>query len=391
MLLIASIITTADHTSYQEKEQEYIQEVFKISPDEIKYDLNTKPISYNNELNIILPTMKNTDTWNYSHGVFCADFPAIPVNFSLVWRLDTSGVYFLYLIFTHEYDFKYYYDNSTGTEYEYESSGHVEISNDNENSWNTLAIFKGNGNGTEEFNITPWVGGNMSIRFRCYGYGDSYFSSSPGGHWCLWDIFVQGMQDNNPPYSTIELTGNKKPNGWYNTPVEVEIIANDNESGVKEVHYVLDGVETAIIENNVSFTISNSGDHTLEYWAVDNVGNEEKHQIITSIKIDVDNPTVSIISPEPGLYLFGNKIINLNRIIIIGAFTVEASIVDDDSGVYRGQFYLNDILIGESTGPTFRVDCSLRHFGTGILKVIGEDLVNNQAEDSITITYLKIF
>ena len=388
LILIASnaIGCISDHLIV---ENEFLKEGIEIRPEFITNELSNSNQLYNNQINILVSSEKLGNGWNYTNGEFCADFPAIPVNFSLVWRLDTSGIFFLYLVFSHEYDFQHYYDNGTGTEYEYQSFGYVEISNTDETSWDTLVRYNGSGNYTEEINITPWVGGNLSIRFRCVGIGDTYFSSSPGGNWSLWDLKVQGMQDNNPPVSTINLTGNKEEYGWYNTPVLVEITATDYESDVKEIHYILDGDEIAVLDYMTSFTIPDSGEHTLEFWAVDNVGNEETHHTVPVIKIDIDAPRVTITSPEPGLYLFGNKIFPMDNIVFIGTFTIEASIIDDESGVFRAQFFLDDNPIGESTGPSFSVKCSETHKGAGVIKVAAEDFVHNTGEDTLEIVYYK--
>lgn len=370
-------------------ENEFLMEGIEIRPEFITNEVSNPHYLYDNQVHILVPSEELGHGWNYSNGVFCADFPALPVDFALVWKLDTSGIFALYLIFSHEYDFQYYYDNGTGTEYEYQSFGYVEISNTDGTSWDTLVRYNGSGNDTEEINITPWIGGNLSIRFRCVGIGDTYFSSSPGGHWCLWDLKVKGMKDDNAPVSTINLTGNKEEYGWYNTPVLVEITATDYESGVKEIHYILDDDETAVLGDMASFTISYSGEHALEFWAVDNVGNEENHHTVPIIKIDVDAPSVTITSPEPGFYLFGNKIFPMENIVLIGAFTLEASIIDDESGVYRAQFFLDDNLFGESTGSPFSVKCFEKHKGACVIKVTAEDSVHNTGEDTLEIVYYK--
>jgi len=390
-IFIAYTLPAMGYISDHLIENEFLIGNIEIRPEFIINEENNPHYLYDNQVYISASPGEFGYEWSYSNGVFCADFPALSVNFSLVWRLDTSGIFAVYLVFSHEYEFQYYYDNSTTTEYEYQSFGYVEISNTDDTSWDTLVKYNGSGNGIERFDITPWVGGNLSIRFRCVGIGDAYFSSSPGGHWCLWDLRVEGMQDNNAPVSTINLTGNNEEYGWYNTPVLVEITATDYESGVKEIHYILDDVEIAVLDDMTSFTISDSGEHTLEFWAVDNVGNEETHLTVPIIKIDVDEPRVTITSPEPGFYLFGNKILPMGSIVLIGVFTLEVSIVDDESGVFRAQFFLDDNLIGESTGPFFSIKCFEKHNGPGVIKVIAEDFVHNTGEATLEIVYYKFF
>ena len=124
----------------------------------------------------------------------------------------------------------------------------------------------------------------------------------------------------------------------------------------------MDDDETAVLGDMTSFTISDSGEHTLEYWAVDNAGNEETHHTLPIINI-----------------------------VLIGAFTLEASIIDDESGVYRAQFFLDDNLFGESTGSPFSVKCFEKHNGACVIKVTAEDFVNNTGEDTLEIVYYKFF
>ena len=114
-------------------------------------------------------------------------------------------------------------------------------------------------------------------------------------------------------------------------------------------------------------------------------------KIDTTVSSFFDDPVVNITSPEPGLYLFGNKIFPMDRIILIGSFTVEATASDKISGLYRLQFYLNDELFAEDTEEPFNAYCAVRHTGEGIIKVIAEDLVHNTGEDTVEIIYYKIF
>jgi len=129
-----------------------------------------------------------------------------------------------------------------------------------------------------------------------------------------------------------------------------------------------------------------------KYWAVDNVGNEGTHNEVPSFKIDSGSaPTVAITAPEPGLYLFGNKILSINNVFIIGAFTIEANAEDIDSGIYKVAFYLDDQLLGEDTEAPFSQYVATRHMGAGTIKVVAEDFAQNVAEDTLDIKYYKFF
>jgi hypothetical protein len=76
--------------------------------------------------------------------------------------------------------------------------------------------------------------------------------------------------------------------------------ATDDLSGVKDTFYRING---GVIENVSSAgqpTItSEGGNNTLEYWSVDNAGNEESHNFLTEIKLDKTTPLIDIPSRDP--------------------------------------------------------------------------------------------
>jgi hypothetical protein len=110
--------------------------------------------------------------------------------------------------------------------------------------------------------------------------------------------------DNTPPITNIILSGLEGNNGWYRSDVDVNLTASDNLSGVKEIHYILNGGSEKVIEGNTtSFTISTEAINSLVCWAVDNVENEETHHN-QDIKIDKTAPTITA-SQNPAANSFG--------------------------------------------------------------------------------------
>ena len=89
--------------------------------------------------------------------------------------------------------------------------------------------------------------------------------------------------------ATAPNTGAVAPGGWANTGQTVTLAPNDGLSGVRETFYKLDG-DSAKSGKNVA--IAGNGTHTLEYWSVDNAGNEETHKTV-EVKIDGSSPTIS--------------------------------------------------------------------------------------------------
>jgi len=188
------------------------------------------------------------------------------------------------------------------------------------------------------------------------------------------------------------MSGTMKDSGWYTTAVKIKITATDTGSGVKEIHYILDGVEKVVAGATAEVTVSGNGEHTFEYWAVDNIGNVEPHHVLPAFKIDSGaKPTVSITAPTPGIYLFGNKLLSASSIIIIGAFTAEATASDVDSGIYRVSFYLDGNFVADDTTAPFSVYISSKHMGAATLKVVAEDFAQNTAETELSMKYFKFF
>jgi hypothetical protein len=270
--------------------------------------------------------------------------------------------------------------------------GTIEISIDGGVNWHVIDQFIGTtfGEDVEEtYDITPWAGNDILIRFRVQGSTDSVDDR----YWCINDAYIAGKSDDTAPASSATMSGTMKESGWYTTSVKVTINAEDLGIGMGEIHYILDGSETVVSGDKAEFTVSGNGPHNIEYWAVDAMGNEETpHNTIPEFRIDMGSPpTVQITAPEPGLYLFGNKLLSASKVIIIGAFTVEATASDAESGIYRVQFFLDGDLVSEDTELPFSAYIAERHMGAGTIKVVAEDFAQNTAEDTLDITYYKFF
>ncbi len=70
---------------------------------------------------------------------------------------------------------------------------------------------------------------------------------------------------------------------------------NDISSGVKEIRYKLDGGFEQVYTSGITPT---EGFHTIEYFSIDNVGNEEQHHSVT-FTVDTAKPEVTNISDTP--------------------------------------------------------------------------------------------
>jgi hypothetical protein len=93
-------------------------------------------------------------------------------------------------------------------------------------------------------------------------------------------------------------------NGFGNTYINHAALllkASDVTSGVKEIHYIINGSETVVSNANATINLNQAGTYTIQYWAIDNAGNQETHH---SLQLE-------IISPQAGVVGIKNIIANL--------------------------------------------------------------------------------
>jgi len=98
-----------------------------------------------------------------------------------------------------------------------------------------------------------------------------------------------------PPSTGHNLDGTLGENDWYVSPVEVRLHADDGSTGrarvgVGEIHYRIDGGGWQTHSGDTrTLTVSTDGTHTVEYYAVDDVGNAEGSHSVP-FKIDATPP-----------------------------------------------------------------------------------------------------
>ena len=104
-----------------------------------------------------------------------------------------------------------------------------------------------------------------------------------------------------PPTTTATETPAPNAAGWNNTDVKVVLSAVDNPggSGVDRILYAVDGgPASSVAGNTVPLDLVDEGTHTVQFQAVDVVGNVEPAQTIR-VRIDKTPPTSSVNSLAP--------------------------------------------------------------------------------------------
>ena len=102
--------------------------------------------------------------------------------------------------------------------------------------------------------------------------------------------------DDIPPNTVHDYDGE-----WHIKDFYITLTAIDDGSGVAETYYRINNGPTKAVSVDGQPLITTEGtNNTLEYWSVDNCGNEElPHKILTGIKLDRTPPTISIPSRDP--------------------------------------------------------------------------------------------
>jgi parallel beta-helix repeat protein len=100
------------------------------------------------------------------------------------------------------------------------------------------------------------------------------------------------LHDGTPP-----TTSHDYDDAWYAQDFVIILRGTDNESGLSETYYrVNNGSIQNIRQNGQPLLTSEGTNSTLEYWSIDNAGNEElPHKMLTQIKLDKIAPNGSVI------------------------------------------------------------------------------------------------
>jgi parallel beta-helix repeat protein len=99
---------------------------------------------------------------------------------------------------------------------------------------------------------------------------------------------------------TAPTTLNDYDDLWHTSDFAVTLTATDDLSGVAETYYrINDGPIQNATDNGQPLITTEGADNKLEYWSVDNAGNEENHHTLTGIKLDKTQPTFENLSRTP--------------------------------------------------------------------------------------------
>ncbi|MBC7081513.1 MAG: Ig-like domain-containing protein [Thermoplasmatales archaeon] len=188
------------------------------------------------------------------------------------------------------------------------------------------------------------------------------------------------LGEKNPPVVEIKIDGKQGEAGWFISDVRLSINAYDNESGIKEIKYRINGEQWREYVG-IPYSINQDGYYLVEYIAVDGKNNEARGNL--TIKIDRTKPSINFENFEKGYIYFRGKKILTPRIphdtMIIGGYNIIASSNDSTSGVKKVEFYMGENLALEKYEPPYEWEIN-RGIGVYNITAIAYDNAGNKNE-----------
>lgn len=209
-------------------------------------------------------------------------------------------------------------------------------------------------------------------------------------------VYEVPLFDPVPPTTLFAQTPEPNAAGWNNSGVLVSLTASDPGSGVQSVRYSLSGAQTSgivISGNPASFTITAEGSTSVQYSAVDNVGNVESTKTST-VLIDKTGPVIEgmpvacTLSPPKHQLVQVATISASDPVSGIASFSVTATSSEPDSGLGGGDV-AGDIVISGGTLQLRAEKAPSSKGRTYTILAIATDLAGNATALTTTCNVIK--
>lgn len=169
-------------------------------------------------------------------------------------------------------------------------------------------------------------------------------ASSQLDHFSQFALMAERV-DTTPPITTAKLPGTEGQESWFGSDVEVALNAQDNEggSGIYYIGYKVD--DGYFSEYAEPFIVSEEGEHTIEFYSVDN---DENIEDVKSVSFHIDK------APPEAKLQFGPDKLDTE---ILGVDETEVEVTFSQSS---GRFKSDLITLKDKAGNTLRLQGKFR-------------------------------
>jgi TolB protein len=115
---------------------------------------------------------------------------------------------------------------------------------------------------------------------------------------CEKQLNIPPTPDTTPPITTSTLSSQPNAAGWNNSNVTVTLNATDDDSGVKQISFSINGGAHQTYNPKNKITVSSEGVSTISYFATDNAGNQESPAKTFTVKLDKSAPALDTVTPD---------------------------------------------------------------------------------------------
>jgi len=194
-------------------------------------------------------------------------------------------------------------------------------------------------NGTSWSHTQTGMWGENEVRFVAF---DGYAGANNGLGNMTYSRTVKLLIDQAAPVTQISLNGSASSNNWpewFTEPVQINLLAQDGASGraragIQRLYYRLDGGSwTALDGDQANLTVDGDGQHSIETYSVDRLGNTETPRSVT-FRVDRTPP----LAPAGAVDTNGSQSNLWQNASNIPTFTWDAS-SDLTSGLWGYQLY----------------------------------------------------
>jgi len=220
---------------------------------------------------------------------------------------------------------------------------------------------------------------------------DSHGVSTEGSTW----QFTTKTEFNNPPYTP----DNPSPaDGATTVDVDATLswTGGDPDTGDTVTYDIYLGTASPppkLISNQTSlfYKPATFQENTTYYWKIvawDNHGASTLGAIwsfTTEILGDTTPPILNIIKPEKAIYFRNNKILPFITTLVFFAIDVEVAASDNDSGIAKVEFYIDNQYKANDTSAPYSWTWSEKNFFFYTLKVIAYDNAGHLASKEINV------